>query len=140
MSDPMVTTSQNSPLVFARLQNHVIVSNDLWQVELVALAFPKEKSSVFRNHVDPAIFCRRQSTRNDGSFIVLYPGCLDLPRTAHTSQLCPPLVDDDFTSSCCGARMSFSSESSSGFGLVDDLLGPTIEAGSADIDADVGRT
>jgi len=54
--------------------DHVIVSNDLWHEKLVARVVPKEKTSVFVNHVDPAIFYRRQRTRNDGKFIVLFPG------------------------------------------------------------------
>src|SRR5579872_5986845 len=54
--------------------DHVIVSNDLWHEKLIARAVPKEKSSVFLNNVDPAIFYRRQRTRNDGKFIVLFPG------------------------------------------------------------------
>ena len=54
--------------------DHVIVSNDLWHKKLVARVVPKEKTSVFVNHVDPAIFYRRQRIRNDGKFIVLFPG------------------------------------------------------------------
>lgn len=68
----LLKTIEKKATAFA---DHVIVSNDLWQEKLVARAVPKEKASVFLNHVDPAIFYRRQRTRNDGKFIVLFPGC-----------------------------------------------------------------
>ena len=35
---------------------------------------PEEKCSVFLNHVDPAVFYRRSRTRNDGKFIIIFPG------------------------------------------------------------------
>lgn len=54
--------------------DHVIVSNDLWRETLVARSVPNEKCSVFLNHVDPAIFYRRAKTRDDGNFIILFPG------------------------------------------------------------------
>jgi len=54
--------------------DHVIVSNDLWYGKLVARGLPKWKASVFINHVDPDVFYRRQHTRNDDKFIVLFPG------------------------------------------------------------------
>lgn len=54
--------------------DHVIVSNDLWRETLVARSVPNEKCSVFLNHVDPAIFYRRAKTRDDGKFILLFPG------------------------------------------------------------------
>ena len=56
------------------LVDHVIVSNHLWHAKLIARVIPEEKTSVFVNHVDPAIFYRRRRTRNDGKFIVLFPG------------------------------------------------------------------
>jgi glycosyltransferase involved in cell wall biosynthesis/peptidoglycan/xylan/chitin deacetylase (PgdA/CDA1 family) len=54
--------------------DHVIVSNHLWHAKLIARVVPEEKTSVFVNHVDPAIFYRRRRTRNDGKFIILFPG------------------------------------------------------------------
>ncbi len=54
--------------------DHVIVSNDLWRETLISRSVSKEKCSVFLNHVDPAVFYRRQRTRNDGKFIILFPG------------------------------------------------------------------
>jgi glycosyltransferase involved in cell wall biosynthesis len=54
--------------------DHVIVSNHLWHEKLIARVVPEEKTSVIVNHVDPAIFHRRRRSRNDGKFIVLFPG------------------------------------------------------------------
>ncbi len=54
--------------------DHVIVSNHLWQATLASRSVPKEKCSVFLNHVDPAIFYRRARARTDGRFIVVFPG------------------------------------------------------------------
>jgi glycosyltransferase involved in cell wall biosynthesis len=56
--------------------DHVIVSNHLWHKTVVARSVPEEKSSVFINHVDPKVFARCARTRNDGKFIVLFPGSL----------------------------------------------------------------
>ena len=54
--------------------DHVIVSNDLWRQTLISRSVSEEKCSVFLNHVDPAVFYRRQRTRSDGKFIILFPG------------------------------------------------------------------
>jgi glycosyltransferase involved in cell wall biosynthesis len=58
----------------AGFADHVIVSNDLWYQTLVDRSVPKEKCSVLLNHVDCSIFYRHPRTRNDGKFIVLFPG------------------------------------------------------------------
>jgi glycosyltransferase involved in cell wall biosynthesis len=60
----------------ARFVDHVILSNHLWYEKLVARSVPKEKCSVFLNHVDPAIFYRRPRTRSDEKLIVIFPGSL----------------------------------------------------------------
>lgn len=57
-----------------RFVDHVIVSNHLWYEKLISRSVSKEKSSVFLNHVDPAIFYRRLPSREDGKFIILFPG------------------------------------------------------------------
>jgi glycosyltransferase involved in cell wall biosynthesis len=56
--------------------DHVIISNHLWFDKVTARSAPKEKCSVFVNHVDPAIFYRRQRTRKDDKFIIVFPGGL----------------------------------------------------------------
>jgi glycosyltransferase involved in cell wall biosynthesis len=58
----------------AAFVDHVIVANHLWHKKLIARSVPEEKSSVFLNHVDPAVFYRHSRTRTDGKFIILFPG------------------------------------------------------------------
>lgn len=58
----------------AAFVDYVIVSNHLWYDKLLSRSVPKEKCSVFLNHVDPALFYRRERTRKDEKFIVLFPG------------------------------------------------------------------
>lgn len=60
----------------AKFADHVIVSNDLWRDTLVERSVQTEKCSVCLNHVDLSIFYRRQRTRQDDRFIVLFPGSL----------------------------------------------------------------
>lgn len=62
--------------VSAQFAHHVIVSNDLWRSTLVERSVPEEQCSVCLNHVDLSIFYRRQRTRKDDKFIVLFPGSL----------------------------------------------------------------
>jgi len=60
----------------AAFADHVIVSNHLWYEKLISRSVPRRKCSVFVNHVDPGVFNRRPRTRNDGKFIILFPGSL----------------------------------------------------------------
>jgi glycosyltransferase involved in cell wall biosynthesis len=58
----------------AAFVDYVIVSNHLWYEKLLSRSVPKEKCSVFLNHVDPALFYRRERTRADDKIIVIFPG------------------------------------------------------------------
>jgi glycosyltransferase involved in cell wall biosynthesis len=58
----------------AAFVDYVIVSNHLWYEKLLSRSVPKEKCSVFLNHVDPGLFYRRQRTRTDDRIIVIFPG------------------------------------------------------------------
>ncbi len=58
----------------AAFVDHVIVSNDLWLETLVSRSVAHDKCSVFVNHVDPDVFYPRKRTRNDGKFVVVFPG------------------------------------------------------------------
>lgn len=58
----------------AAFVDYVIVSNHLWYEKLLSRSVPKEKCSVFLNHVDPGLFYRRERTRTDDKFIVIFPG------------------------------------------------------------------
>jgi glycosyltransferase involved in cell wall biosynthesis len=58
----------------AAFADFVIVSNHLWYEKLIGRSVPKEKCSVFLNHVDSGLFFRRERTRTDDRFIILFPG------------------------------------------------------------------
>jgi glycosyltransferase involved in cell wall biosynthesis len=58
----------------SKFVDHVIVSNHLWYETLTARSVDSRNCSVLVNYVDPGLFARRQRTRNDGKFIVLFPG------------------------------------------------------------------
>jgi glycosyltransferase involved in cell wall biosynthesis/peptidoglycan/xylan/chitin deacetylase (PgdA/CDA1 family) len=58
----------------AKFVDHVIVSNHLWYKTLIARSVDSRNCSVLVNYVDPGLFSRQQRTRNDGKFIVLFPG------------------------------------------------------------------
>jgi glycosyltransferase involved in cell wall biosynthesis len=60
--------------ISAAFADHVIVSNHLWAEKLAARSVPKGKCSVYINNVDPALFTRHPRTRDDGKFIILFPG------------------------------------------------------------------
>jgi glycosyltransferase involved in cell wall biosynthesis len=62
-------------LASARFSNHLIISNHLWYDKIIARSMPKERCSVFINHVDLDLFgCKR--TRGEGKFIMIYHGGL----------------------------------------------------------------
>lgn len=58
----------------AAFADFVIVSNHLWYEKLVSRAVSKEKCTVFLNHVDSALFYRRERTRTDDRVIIIFPG------------------------------------------------------------------
>jgi glycosyltransferase involved in cell wall biosynthesis len=58
----------------ARFVDHVIVSNHLWFEKLVERSVRRNQCSVVVNHPDPVIFARRQRSRRDDRFVVVYPG------------------------------------------------------------------
>ncbi len=59
-----------------RFSDHVIVSNHLWHQRITARSVEAEKTSVFINHVDAAIFYPRERTRNREKFVIVFPGSL----------------------------------------------------------------
>lgn len=73
-SDARITILKWIERISAKFSDHVIVSNDLWYEKLVDRAFPRDKGSVFINHVDRTIFCRQVRARSDNRFIMLFPG------------------------------------------------------------------
>lgn len=59
-----------------RFVDHVIISNHIWRDKLTARSTDESRCSAIVNYVDPQIFARRPRTRNDGKFIVLFPGSI----------------------------------------------------------------
>jgi len=55
--------------------DHVIISNHLWRDKITMRSVPRDKCTVFINHVDVAVF-NRERTRKDGPFVMLYHGGL----------------------------------------------------------------
>jgi glycosyltransferase involved in cell wall biosynthesis len=56
--------------------HHVIISNHIWEKTL-RRSVAEEKCSVIMNYPDETVFSRRPRTRNDGKFIMMYPGTLN---------------------------------------------------------------
>ena len=55
--------------------DHVIISNHLWRDKITLRSVPRDKCTVFINHVDVSVF-NRERTRKDGPFVILYHGGL----------------------------------------------------------------
>ena len=56
--------------------DHVIIANHIWYDTLVSRSVRKEKCSVVLNYPDLSIFSRNGGRRDDGKFIMIYPGTL----------------------------------------------------------------
>lgn len=56
--------------------DHIIISNHLWRDKYAARTRTEGNCSVFINNVDARIFHPRPRLRNDGRFILLFPGGL----------------------------------------------------------------
>ncbi len=54
--------------------HHVIISNHIWWERLTRRSVPREKCTVVLNYPDSTIFYPRPRTRDDGKFIMIYPG------------------------------------------------------------------
>lgn len=60
----------------ARFADHIIIANHLWLERYVTRTGASGKCSVFINNVDARLFHPRPRVRNDGRFIILFPGGL----------------------------------------------------------------
>ena len=63
--------------VSARVADHVIIANDLWRNRLIQRSVPAPKCTTIMNYPDLSIFHRCGRTRDDGRFVILYPGSLN---------------------------------------------------------------
>lgn len=79
-------TSRNS-LVFKTLvlleklsiafSNHVIIANHIWHETLLSRSVTPENCTVLMNYPDTSIFRKVRRTRDDGKFVMIYPGSLN---------------------------------------------------------------
>ncbi len=64
--------------VSTRFADHVIAANHIWGDRLVTRSVPDSKCTTFLNYPDSALFQQKDgSPRNDGKFVMLYPGTLN---------------------------------------------------------------
>jgi glycosyltransferase involved in cell wall biosynthesis len=54
--------------------DHAIISNHIWEKKLLSRSVTSDKCSVILNYPDQFIFYKRNKNRNDGKFIIIYPG------------------------------------------------------------------
>ncbi len=59
-----------------RFSDHVIISNHLWRDVLLSRSSSPEKCSVIMNYPDSSIFRYTKRDRQDGKFVMMYPGTL----------------------------------------------------------------
>jgi glycosyltransferase involved in cell wall biosynthesis len=57
--------------------DHVIIANHLWYDTLLSRSVCAEKCTVVLNYPDTSIFRKIPRTRNDGKFVMIYPGSLN---------------------------------------------------------------
>ncbi|MBZ5526361.1 MAG: glycosyltransferase family 4 protein [Acidobacteriia bacterium] len=57
--------------------HHVIISNDLWKIKILARSVSEDRCSVFINYPDFSIFSPSGRTRSDSKFIIIFPGTLN---------------------------------------------------------------
>jgi glycosyltransferase involved in cell wall biosynthesis len=57
--------------------DQVIISNHLWQKKLLSRSVDRKKCHTILNYPDSSIFYPRARTRNDGKFIMMYPGTVN---------------------------------------------------------------
>ncbi|HEY2822493.1 MAG TPA: glycosyltransferase family 4 protein [Candidatus Acidoferrum sp.] len=61
-----------------RFADHVIAANHIWGDRLVDRAVPDSKCTTFLNYPDSSLFQQKSGVqRNDGKFVMLYPGTLN---------------------------------------------------------------
>jgi glycosyltransferase involved in cell wall biosynthesis/peptidoglycan/xylan/chitin deacetylase (PgdA/CDA1 family) len=56
--------------------DHVIISNHLWEKTILSRSVERDKCTVIMNYPDESIFYQRSRERNDGKFVMIYPGTL----------------------------------------------------------------
>lgn len=72
-----VRASLLSEKLAARFADHIIVANPIWLERIQSRSASKSKSSMFWYWPDPALFYPRAKRKQDGKFIILYPGTMN---------------------------------------------------------------
>jgi glycosyltransferase involved in cell wall biosynthesis len=57
--------------------DHVIIANHIWEKILISRSVRNGKCTVIMNYPDPEIFFKRNRSRENNKFIMLYPGSLN---------------------------------------------------------------
>ncbi len=57
--------------------DHVIIANHIWEKTLLARSVKKDKCTTVLNFPDPSLFYRRERRREDGKFVLIYPGTIN---------------------------------------------------------------
>jgi glycosyltransferase involved in cell wall biosynthesis len=73
---PVISLLKWTERLSARNTDHIIMSNHLWLDKYTARTGTAGRCSVFINNVDRSIFYPRPKTRQDGKFIIIFPGGL----------------------------------------------------------------
>ncbi len=60
----------------SKYADHVIISNHLWEKTILSRSVERDKCTVIMNYPDESIFYQRPRERNDGKFVMIYPGTL----------------------------------------------------------------
>jgi glycosyltransferase involved in cell wall biosynthesis len=78
--------------------DQVIIANHLWRERIVARSVSAHKCTALMNYPDPSIFFPRERTRNDGKFLILYPGTLQIHQGVDLMIRALYLIQDDLPS------------------------------------------
>jgi glycosyltransferase involved in cell wall biosynthesis len=60
-----------------RFVDHLITANDLWHEKLVERSVARGRATSLMNYPDLEVFTPQGRTRNDGQFVMIYPGSLN---------------------------------------------------------------
>ncbi|HEY6272595.1 MAG TPA: glycosyltransferase family 4 protein [Terriglobales bacterium] len=64
--------------ISSAFSDHVIIANDLWHGRLISRSVSQDKCTTVRNYPDARLFCSRPAPHKNGTFLILYPGTLNM--------------------------------------------------------------
>lgn len=74
--------------------DYVIVANHIWHERIVSRSVQQRKCSVVMNYPDPCIFKRKNMEKDNGKFIIVYPGTLSYHQGIETAIKAVNIVKD----------------------------------------------